>query len=88
MVSQLKFHKYKEGSLLDLFESPLFEIHMFFRYLYTQNKAHIIEYLMNKMYREYRNDVKVLDFYLPQICFMAVSKRDREVSLPIERFVL
>ena len=65
MVSQLKFHKYKEGSLLDLFESPLFEIHMFFRYLYTQNKAHIIEYLMNKMYREYRNDVKVLDFYLP-----------------------
>jgi hypothetical protein len=88
MVSQLKFNKTKDGSLLDLFESPLFDIHMFLRYLHTQNKPHIIEYLMNKMYMEYRHDVKILDFYLPQLCFMAVSKRDREVSLSIERFIL
>ena len=66
-VSELKFCKKKDSSLLDMFESPVFDIHMIFKYLQTQNKTNIIEYLMNKMFREYRNDVKMLDFYLPQL---------------------
>lgn len=87
-VSQITFNKQKEGSLLELFESPLFDIHMLFKYLHTQSRPNVIEYLTNKMYREYRKDIKILDFYLPQLCKMSISKPSRELSLPIERFVL
>lgn len=45
----------------------------------------IIEYLVNKLYREYRDDVKMIDFFLPQLCYMCITK---EVSIPLERFLL
>ena len=66
----------------------MFDVHMIFRYLYSQNKPHVIEYLMNKMFREYRNDVKILDFYLPQLCYMSITKTTKELSIPLERFIL
>jgi len=51
---------------LEMFESPLFDIHMIMRYLYSHgNRPNILEYLVNKLYKEYRNDIKLLDFYLP-----------------------
>lgn len=65
MVSQIVFNKKRDGPLLDMFESPLFDVHMIFKYLYTIQRPNLIEYLMNKMYREYRNDIKIIDFYLP-----------------------
>ena len=68
MVSQLCFNKAKDGSLLDLFESPLFDVHKLFHHLHkVNNRANLTEYLINKLYKEYRNDINVLDFYLPQI---------------------
>ena len=67
MYSQLVFNRKKDMILIELFESPLFDIHMMFGYLNKQQNPNIIEYLMNKMYREYRNDVKIVDFYLPQL---------------------
>jgi hypothetical protein len=66
MVSQLQFNKEKDGSLLDLFESPLFDVHKLFSYLHKlNNRPNMIEYLFNKLYKEYRNNPRVLDFYLP-----------------------
>lgn len=40
---------------------------MIFKYLHPKQKPNIIEYLMNKIYKEYRNDVKLLDFYIFQL---------------------
>ena len=37
LVSQTVFNKKKDGSLLDLFENPMFNIHMIFQYLHKQN---------------------------------------------------
>ena len=65
LVSKLQFCKKRDGPLLDLFESPLFDVHMVFKYLHSVNKANIIQYLMNKLYREHRTDVQLIDFYLP-----------------------
>lgn len=88
MVAQTYFNKIKDGSLLDLFESPHMTAHMIIQYLHKQNKKHIIEYLVNKLYREYRHDVKVIDFYLAQLCYMSITKIGADLSMPIERFVL
>jgi hypothetical protein len=66
LVAQIYFNKKKDSSLLEMFESPLFDIHMIMRYLYSHgNRPNILEYLVNKLYKEYRNDIKLLDFYLP-----------------------
>ena len=43
---------------------------------------------MNKMYREHRDDIKLIDFYLPQLCYMTITKANKELSMPIERFIL
>jgi hypothetical protein len=86
MVSSLTFSKQKEKSLLDMFESPLFDIHMLFKYLHGSKKPHITEYLVNKLYRENRHQVSLMDFYLPQLCKMCVSK-PTELALSIKRFV-
>lgn len=67
MVSQIVFNKRKDGPLLDMFESPMFDVHMIFKYLHTLQRSNLIEYLMNKMFREFRNDIKILDFYIPQL---------------------
>jgi hypothetical protein len=66
MVSQILFSKAKDGSLLDLFESPLFDVHKLISYLHKlNNRPNLIEYLVNKLYKQYRADVKLIDFYLP-----------------------
>lgn len=88
MVAQTIFDKTKDGSLLDLFESPHMTSHMIIQYLFKQNKKHIIEYLINKFYREYRHDVRIIDFYLSQLCYMCITKSEGDLSVPIERFIL
>ena len=61
---------------------------MIIRYLYKYgSRSNIVEYLMNKLYKEHRNDIKQLDFYLPQLCYMCVSK-PCESSIHFERFIL
>ena len=84
-----KFNKQREESLVLLFESAHMTVHMIIQYLFKiDNKSHIIQYLINKLYREYRNDIKIIDFYLPQLCFLSVTKMDGESCKAIERFVL
>ena len=46
--------------MLEMFESPLFDIHMILRYLYTHgNRPNILEYLVNK-YGKNVEDNKVM----------------------------
>lgn len=42
LVSQIAFDRRKDSSLLDLFESPMFDIYMIFKYLHTQSKPNVI----------------------------------------------
>ena len=86
-MNQLTFSKKKDGSLLEMFESPAFETQMIFKYLQTTTRPCIVQYLMNKLYRENRNDIKLIDFYFPQICKLAISRK-KELSVPLERFIL
>lgn len=89
MVAQTYFDKVKDGSLLDLFESPHMTSHMIIYYLFKATKKHIVEYLVNKLYREYRHDIRTIDFYLSQLCFMCITKSQvGDLSMPIERFIL
>ena len=84
-MSVTQFNHKRDGSLLELFESPLFDEHKLIYYLHTQNRLPLIEYLVNKLYREYRDDVKMIDFFLPQLCYMCITK---DASKPLERFLL
>jgi len=34
-------------------------------HLNRHDKPHLIEYLMNKLFREYGNHIPILDYYLP-----------------------
>ena len=64
-VAVTQFNQRKDGSLLELFESPLFDEHKLIYYLHTQNRSEVVEYLVNKLFREYRDDVRMIDYFLP-----------------------
>lgn len=66
-VALVQFNRKQDGPLLEMFESPMFTSHMIFVYLFKNPRANIVEYLVNKLYRQSRNDVLFLDFYLPQL---------------------
>lgn len=50
------------GSLLNLFKSEFFNVHMGVWYLFSHDNEGIIDYLMNEFYNE---DIYFIDFYLP-----------------------
>ena len=57
-------HKPSNGSLVDLFQSEFFDIHMTINYLYKREAQGIQDYLINnKLYQE---KISFVDFYLPQ----------------------
>jgi len=56
--------KKQDGSLLQLFQSEFFNVHMLFRYLFEKQEEGVIAYLVNRLYAEPR---KHIDFYLPQL---------------------
>ena len=84
----LQFNKKQDGPDLEMFESPMFTSHMVMKYLHKRNRVNIIEYLINKLYRQKRNDYLFLDFYLPQLCYLSITKQDPRCRVPIQRFVL
>lgn len=63
----------------------MFDEHKLIHYLHTQNRPEILDYLVNKLYNEYRDNIRMVDFFLPQLCHMCITK---ELSLPLERFML
>ena len=52
----------KDGSLLSLFKSEFFTIHMLFKYLSQAQQEGVVEYLVNKLYSE---RITNIDYYLP-----------------------
>ena len=54
----------KDGSLLSLFKSEFFTIHMLFRYLSQASQEGVVEYLVNKLYSE---QITNIDYYIPQL---------------------
>eukprot|EP00347_Sterkiella_histriomuscorum_P005051 403358089 len=75
--------KKQDGSLLDLFNSEFFNIHMLMGYLFRKDSEGIIDTLINKLYSE---DLSNIDFYIPQLCYMILTKTDGVQRL--EKFVL
>ena len=74
-----------EGSLLKLFQSPYFDIHMLMKYLETREEPGVIIYLINKLFD---TSTEYLDLYLPQICYLALTKESEETRQMLEKFIL
>lgn len=70
-----------DGSLLRLFKSDFFNVHMLIRYLFTREQG-IQDYLVNVLYKE---DIEDIDFYLPQLCYICLIKQNTQ---SIQRFIL
>ena len=66
-----------EGSLLGLFKCQYFNIHMLMTYLETKEQPGVIAHLINKLY-DTRNEH--VDLYLPQLCYLVVTKESEECS--------
>lgn len=55
---------------------------MLIRYLHEKEGQGIQDYLVNVLYNE---DIDDIDFYLPQLCYMALTKKD---AFSLEKFIL
>ena len=82
LIIQHKKGKRYDGSLLRLFQSEYFNIHMLFGYLLKKNELGVIDYLVNELYSESLDD---LDFYLPQLCYLVLTK---EITFSLQKFIL
>ena len=58
---------------------------MLMRYLNNNERPGVIEYLVNKLYSETYQDV---DLYLPQICFLILTKKNEECVQVLQKFIL
>ncbi len=72
----------EDGSLLRLFKSQYFTTHMMIEYLCRKGEQGVIDYLVNSMYRL---DKKEVDFYLPQLCHLALNK---PAAVSLKRYLL
>ena len=72
----------EDGSLLRLFKSQYFTTHMLIEYLCRKGEQGVIDYLVNSMYKL---DPKEVDFYLPQLCHLALNK---PAAASLKRFLL
>ena len=79
---KIKQERRYDGSLLRLFKSDFFNVHMLIRYLYQHEGTGTQDYLINVLYGE---DLYDIDFYLPQLCYLCLIKPEPR---SIEKFVL
>jgi len=63
----------------------LLSVHQLFVHLQKHDRENITEFLMNKIFKENRKNTAVIDLYLPQLCYLAIT---RDHTRPIERFVI
>lgn len=75
-----KRSKFTKGSLLDLFKSELFTMHLLINYMNKFSDSTIFDCLVNEIYERYINTCY---FYLPQLCSMLVYKD----SYSLEQFL-
>lgn len=59
------------GSLLRLFQSEFFDVHLHMHYLLSMESGGVQDYLVNALYKMGDDDV---DFYLPQLCQLALLR--------------
>jgi len=69
-VSAVFPKKKYDGSLLRLFKSDFFNVHLLMTHLLRSNNEGTLDYLTNELYTEQLEDI---DFYMPQICYMALT---------------
>ena len=74
-----------EGSLLGLFKCQYFNIHMLMTYLETKEAPGVIAHLINKLYDTSKEN---LDLYLPQLCYLVVTKESEDCSRMLQKFIL
>lgn len=77
------------GSLYNLFESPLFDIHLLFTYLDRAENQGIIDNLVNIMYKKFENEsdnyiLQIWYYYLFLSTIYALKKYDDS----LENFIL
>ena len=77
IIKDFKKKKY-DGSLLRLFQSELFNVHLIINHLLRSKNKGTVDYLVNRLYEEKIEDI---DFYLPQLWFLAVSQSNKWKSL-------
>jgi hypothetical protein len=77
--------KNNEGSLLKLFQCQYFNIHMLMKYLEIKEQPGVIIYLINKLFD---TSTENLDLYLPQLCYLALTKESPECGQMLEKFIL
>jgi len=65
-----------------MFKSDQFNVNMLMMYLHQKDSEGIQAYLINTMYNE---DLYDIDFYMPQLCYMAITKTE---SYSVKRFIL
>lgn len=85
IIMKSELPKGNRGSLLNLFECTLFNIHMSMRYLETKNQEGIIQFLVHKLHDE---PIENLDLYLPQLCYLILTKPDPGCIRVLEKFIL
>lgn len=59
-----------DGSLLRLFKSDFFNVHLLITHLLRSKNEGTIDYLINELYTESLEDI---DFYMPQLWYMALT---------------
>ena len=77
--------KNNEGSLLKLFQCQYFNIHMLMKYLEIKEQPGVVIYLINKLFD---TSTENLDLYLPQLCYLALTKESPECGQMLEKFIL
>lgn len=70
------------GSLLRLFQSEFFDAYLHMHYLFRMEQPGVQDYLVNELYQMQDDDI---DFYLPQLCQMALLRWD---TSPLHSFLL
>jgi phosphatidylinositol 4-kinase len=65
---------------MNLFQCGYFNIHMLIKWLGDNEQTGVIEYLVNKLYSETYQD---LDLYLPQICFLILTKKNDDCVIAL-----
>jgi len=78
-------HPAKDGSLLGLFKCQYFNIHMLMTYLETREQPGVVAHLVNKLYD---TSTESLDLYLPQLCYLVITKDSEECSRMLQKFIL
>jgi hypothetical protein len=58
---------------------------MLMTYLETKEQAGVIAHLINKLYDTTKEN---LDLYLPQLCYLIITKESEESSRMLQKFIL